>query len=163
MRLGRKRLPEAFQGAPITPAGLRSQEILSSSGVLHSSRAISELQWNDAPRFSPQVAFSGPLNLAPWLYVIPIDLAPFKQLLVHVGVCPEFTVSQYRSLLADMAEAGGGKPLSAGQLVQVLGRIGTGLLPPRFMVPPPLRFLFDARGGADGVDRGASGRCSRRW
>jgi hypothetical protein len=66
------------------------------------------------------VAFSGPLNLAPWLYVIPIDLAPFKQFLVHVGVCPEFTVSQYRSLLADMAEAVAGKPLAPGQLVQVL-------------------------------------------
>ena len=37
----------------------------------------------------------GPLNLAPWLYVIPLELAPFRELLGALGVPPAFTAHQY--------------------------------------------------------------------
>lgn len=37
----------------------------------------------------------GPINLAPWLFVIPLELAPFKDLLSALGVPPSFTARQY--------------------------------------------------------------------
>jgi hypothetical protein len=51
----------------------------------------------------------GPLNLSPWLYVIPLELAPFKDLLAALAVPPSFTPSQYCQVchppLALLAEA----------------------------------------------------------
>lgn len=60
------------------------------------------------------------MNLAPWLYVIPIDLAPFQGLLTRLGVAPSFTPQQYANLLAEAAARGGGEPLSGAALAQAL-------------------------------------------
>jgi sacsin len=60
------------------------------------------------------------MNLAPWLYVIPIDMAPFQDLLAQLGVAAAFTPEQYANLLAEAAARGGGQPLSGAALSQVL-------------------------------------------
>lgn len=63
----------------------------------------------------------GNLDLSPWLYVIPSDLAPFRELLLQLGAAPAFSAAQYRQLLQDMyrqslrqtAAGGGGGDESA--------------------------------------------------
>lgn len=46
-------------------------------------------------RENPRSNCRGPLNLSPWLYVIPLELAPFKELLAALGVPPSFTAQQF--------------------------------------------------------------------
>ncbi|KAK9808692.1 hypothetical protein WJX72_002029 [[Myrmecia] bisecta] len=67
-----------------------------------------------------QVAISGPLNLAPWLYVLPGELAPFRDLLLQLGVPHHFSPRQYVSVLHGMREAAADTPLTAAQLEQAL-------------------------------------------
>ncbi len=62
----------------------------------------------------------GPLNLSPWLYCIPGDLQPFRQLLAELGVAESFTADQYVGVLADMVAAFGKDPLSAAQQEQAV-------------------------------------------
>ena len=62
----------------------------------------------------------GPLNLSPWLYCIPGDLQPFRQVLAELGVAESFTADQYVGVLADMAAAFGKDPLSAAQQEQAV-------------------------------------------
>ncbi|KAK9856110.1 hypothetical protein WJX84_004825 [Apatococcus fuscideae] len=66
------------------------------------------------------VAFSGPLNLAPWLYVVPGELTSFKPLLAELGVQDRFSAAQYGNVLAEMAEATSKRRLSGAELQQAL-------------------------------------------
>lgn len=47
--------------------------------------------------FAPasRVAFRGSLDLSPWLYVTPLELAPFKALLLQLGAQQAFSAEQY--------------------------------------------------------------------
>eukprot|EP00798_Chlamydomonas_sp_ICE-L_P006706 gene6706-3376_t len=49
-----------------------------------------------------KVAFRGTLDLSPWLFVLPSDLSPFRDLLLKFGATEEFSAQQYTSLLSDM-------------------------------------------------------------
>ena len=62
----------------------------------------------------------GPVNLSPWLYCIPSDLAPFHDLLAQLGVRESFGTEQYVSIMADMAAALNGERLSAEQQDQAI-------------------------------------------
>ena len=59
--------------------------------------------------FAPpsQVALEGPLDLAPYLYVIPRELTPFQSFLLGIGVQARFTPRQYAGLLTGLKEAAG--------------------------------------------------------
>lgn len=73
--------------------------------------------------FAPatRVAFRGSLDLSPWLYVIPLDLAPFKSLFLQLGAQQSFSAQQYISVLQDMAaQAKGQQALSPAVLSQAL-------------------------------------------
>ncbi|OAE21027.1 hypothetical protein AXG93_606s1120 [Marchantia polymorpha subsp. ruderalis] len=63
-----------------------------------------------------EVAFSGPLHLAPYLRVIPADLAAFKELLLELGVRETLTPTEFALVLANMAKDKCGAPLDARQL-----------------------------------------------
>ena len=62
----------------------------------------------------------GPLNLAPWLVVIPGELNPFQDLLEALGVPLAFSGAQYAAVLADMAAQHGAAPLPAVTLEQAI-------------------------------------------
>lgn len=72
--------------------------------------------------FAPanRVAMRGPLNLAPWLYVIPGDLASFKELFLQLGVHDGFAAPQYLGMLNDLAEVSHGEALSPAELEQAI-------------------------------------------
>ncbi|CAM6095372.1 unnamed protein product [Calypogeia fissa] len=63
-----------------------------------------------------EVAFSGPLHLAPYLRVIPADLAVFKDLLLELGVRETLTPTEFALVLANMAKDMSGAPLDNRQL-----------------------------------------------
>ncbi|KAL2612990.1 hypothetical protein R1flu_024682 [Riccia fluitans] len=63
-----------------------------------------------------EVAFSGPLHLAPYLRVIPADLAAFKELLVELGVRETLTSTEFALVLVNMAKDKGGAPIEGRQL-----------------------------------------------
>ncbi|GAX84471.1 hypothetical protein CEUSTIGMA_g11891.t1 [Chlamydomonas eustigma] len=69
---------------------------------------------------SRMVAFKGSLDLSPWLFVIPSDLAPFKGLLEELGATPSFSAQQYVSVLNSMREAAGSTPLDDRHLPQAI-------------------------------------------
>eukprot|EP00803_Ostreobium_quekettii_P010692 evm.model.scf_230.1 EVM.evm.TU.scf_230.1 scf_230:55-29919(-) len=75
--------------------------------------------------FAPanKVAFKGSLNLSPWLYVIPIELAPFKDVLLRLGAKESFSSDQYISVLWEIASAVGGQPLEELQLNQCISMV----------------------------------------
>lgn len=60
------------------------------------------------------------MNLSPWVYCIPGDLAPFKDLLALLGVRGSFTADQYVGILADMHAALGEHELSIEQQEQAI-------------------------------------------
>ena len=60
------------------------------------------------------------MNLAPRLYVLPGELAPFRDLFVRLRVPEQFTGQQYTGLLADLAQSDNGQPLSPGELEQAI-------------------------------------------
>ena len=62
----------------------------------------------------------GPVNLAPWVYCIPADLAPFHDFLAQLGVRDSFSARQYVGIMADMAAALKGERLSAEQQEQAI-------------------------------------------
>jgi sacsin len=68
--------------------------------------------------FAPvdQVAFTGPLNLAPYLFVVPSDLSAFQELLSELGVREALAPGDYARVLARMAADTDGCPLQDGQL-----------------------------------------------
>jgi hypothetical protein len=61
--------------------------------------------------------------MAPYLYVIPRDLAPFEGLLLGLGVRESFSAEQYVALLADLHAASAGKVLESAQLDQALAAV----------------------------------------
>jgi sacsin len=70
-----------------------------------------------------RVAFSG-AQLAPWLYSIPAELSPFRELLVELGVRDSFTADQYVQVLLAMGQAAGrAQPLPEEQLAQALDMV----------------------------------------
>eukprot|EP00198_Chlamydomonas_reinhardtii_P000860 XP_001690195.1 predicted protein [Chlamydomonas reinhardtii] len=56
--------------------------------------------------FAPagRVAFKGSLDLSPWLYVLPAELAPFKALLLGYGAAEAFSAAQYAAFLQALAD-----------------------------------------------------------
>ena len=62
----------------------------------------------------------GPVNLSPWLYCIPSDLAPFHDLLAQLGVRESFSAEQYCDIMSDMAAALRGERLPAEQQEQAI-------------------------------------------
>lgn len=68
----------------------------------------------------------GPLNLAPWLYVIPGDLASFKELFLQLGVHDGFAAPQYLGMLNDLAEVSHGEALSPAELEQAISVVQVG-------------------------------------
>ena len=62
----------------------------------------------------------GPLNLAPWLIVIPGELNPFQGLLDSLGVPGSFSAQQYTAVLAAMANQHGSNPLPGSVLEQAI-------------------------------------------
>ncbi len=62
----------------------------------------------------------GPLDLAPWLYVTPAELAPFRDLLLRLGAREAFSAAQYAAVLAAMAKRASGQPLEAITLAQAI-------------------------------------------
>ncbi|KXZ55127.1 hypothetical protein GPECTOR_3g279 [Gonium pectorale] len=85
-------------------AGLGLHESAVARGLLHGSRCV----WV-GNGFAPagRVAFKGSLDLSPWLYVMPAELAPFKDLLLSYGAADGFSAVQYCSVLQDLAAATG--------------------------------------------------------
>eukprot|EP00884_Botryococcus_braunii_P020227 jgi/Botrbrau1/6889/Bobra.67_3s0008.1 len=75
--------------------------------------------------FTPadRVALSGVLNLAPYLYVIPRDLAPFWQLFVELGVRAAFSPAQFVAVLDQLHTEGKEQPLQPAQLEQALAAV----------------------------------------
>ena len=68
----------------------------------------------------------GPLSLDPWLYVTPLELAPFAPLLGRLGVRESFDTSQYSSVLAALAIDAGEQPLSETALGQAISIVQVG-------------------------------------
>ncbi len=62
----------------------------------------------------------GPLDLAPWLYVTPAELAPFRDLLLRLGAREAFSAAQYAAVLSAMAQRAGRQPLDAITLAQAI-------------------------------------------
>lgn len=86
------------------------------------------MQLSDSPcvwvghGFEPpsHVALEGPLDLAPYLYVIPRELTPFQSFLLAIGVQARFTAAQYAALLRELKAEAGQQPLPESQLQQAL-------------------------------------------
>lgn len=68
----------------------------------------------------PHAFCRGPLNLSPWLYVVPLELQPFRSFLAALGVPPSFSAEQYVHVLSLMAEQHGNAPLPPHQLEQAI-------------------------------------------
>eukprot|EP00878_Enallax_costatus_P018109 GHUV01019053.1.p1 GENE.GHUV01019053.1~~GHUV01019053.1.p1 ORF type:complete len:1075 (+),score=289.48 GHUV01019053.1:149-3226(+) len=67
-----------------------------------------------------RVAFKGGLDLSPHLYVLPLELSPFRDLLAVLGAQEAFSARQYTTLLQDLAREAGDNPLPPQQLAQAL-------------------------------------------
>ncbi len=98
-----------------------------------------------------RVAFGGG-QLAPWLFCIPAELSPFRELLLQLGVREAFTADQYVQVLESMAAAAGPEaPLAEEQLGQALAvvqRLADLQLPPaaRLLVPDAAGVLASTSG-----------------
>lgn len=69
----------------------------------------------------------GSLDLSPWLYVIPSELAPFRDLLAQFGVTESFSAQQYVAVLREMHDAAGeARPLDEHQLRQAIAVVQVG-------------------------------------
>ncbi|KAH7404684.1 hypothetical protein KP509_15G038000 [Ceratopteris richardii] len=66
------------------------------------------------------VVLSGPLHLAPYLWVVPADLAVFKELLVELGVKESLTVWDYSNLLSKIAKVKSNISLDSLELKTVI-------------------------------------------
>jgi sacsin len=100
-----------------------------------------------------EVAFTGPLNLAPYLHVLPADLVCFRGLLSALGVRAAFGTDDYSSVLTRLVADAGDAPLTASQLelaVWLLQQLLAEAWRPKADAAP----LFVP--GADGILRPAS-------
>ncbi|KAK9820985.1 hypothetical protein WJX81_001057 [Elliptochloris bilobata] len=66
-------------------------------------------------------AISCPLDLRPWLHVVPAVLKPYHALLLRLGVAETFAPKQLALVLHDMATQARGRPLPVEQLRQAIG------------------------------------------
>jgi sacsin len=98
-----------------------------------------------------RVAFGGG-QLAPWLYCIPAELSPFRELLLQLGVRESFTADQYVQVLESMAAAAGPEAAlpeeQLGQALAVVQRLADMQLPPatRLLVPDASGVLASTTG-----------------
>jgi hypothetical protein len=117
-------------GTPFLRASIAPTRL---SWLLHPRAGASEQCAGGASRcrlpvFLIRICLSrGPLNLAPLLFVIPLELAPFRELLLALGARDAFPPGQYAEVLAEMAAAAGGKPLDATQLEQAISIVQAGI------------------------------------
>ncbi|GMH07070.1 hypothetical protein Nepgr_008910 [Nepenthes gracilis] len=65
---------------------------------------------------SDEVVLSGPLHLAPYIRIIPVDLAVFKELFLELGIREFLNISDYVDILCRMAVRKGANPLTAQEL-----------------------------------------------
>ncbi|KAL5721483.1 hypothetical protein ACHQM5_005125 [Ranunculus cassubicifolius] len=63
-----------------------------------------------------EVVLNGPLHLAPYIRVIPVDLAVFRSLFLELGIREFLKPTDYASILGRMAEKKGTTPLDAHEL-----------------------------------------------
>ena len=92
---------------------LGSDEVEIVKAVLEGSRWV----WvGDGFANVQEVAFSGPLHLAPFLRIIPADLAVFKELLLELGVRETLTPNEFALVLSNMAKDKQGASLDPQQL-----------------------------------------------
>ena len=67
--------------------------------------------------------------MAPWLYVTPAELAPFRGLLLRLGAREAFSAAQFAAVLAAMAKHASGQPLDAITLAQAISIVQVCILP----------------------------------
>ncbi|XVE66342.1 hypothetical protein DITRI_Ditri08aG0072500 [Diplodiscus trichospermus] len=65
---------------------------------------------------SDEVVLDGPLHLAPYIRVIPMDLAVFKELFLELGIREFLKPSDYANILSRMAAKKGSFPLDAHEI-----------------------------------------------
>ncbi|XVF66987.1 hypothetical protein PTKIN_Ptkin10aG0083900 [Pterospermum kingtungense] len=65
---------------------------------------------------SDEVVLDGPLHLAPYIRVIPIDLAVFKELFLELGIREFLKPSDYADILGRMAARKGSSPLDTHEI-----------------------------------------------
>lgn len=65
---------------------------------------------------SDEVVLNGPLHLAPYIRVIPVDLAVFKDLFLELGIREFLKPSDYANILCRMAMRKGSTPLLAHEI-----------------------------------------------
>ncbi|XP_077231071.1 zinc finger, C3HC4 type (RING finger) family protein [Tasmannia lanceolata] len=91
--------------------GLDEMEIV--KAVLEGSRWI----WvGDGFATSDEVVINGPLHLAPYIRVIPVDLAVFRELFLGLGICEFLKPTDYINILCKMAGKKDCTPLDAQEL-----------------------------------------------
>ena len=88
--------------------------------AVHHGTVAVKSKYSIRPTYKHTVYRRGPLNLAPFLYVTPRDLAPFGDLLLRLGVHETFTAQQFLSMLDAVHKQAAGKPLEATQLEQAI-------------------------------------------
>ncbi|KAF5200676.1 Sacsin, partial [Thalictrum thalictroides] len=67
-----------------------------------------------------EVVLNGPLHLAPYIRVIPVDLAVFRSLFLELGIRDVLKPTDYASILSTMAKRKGTTPLDSLELRAVL-------------------------------------------
>ncbi|KAF7808226.1 sacsin isoform X2 [Senna tora] len=65
---------------------------------------------------SDEVVLDGPLHLAPYIRVIPVDLAVFKDLFMELGIREYLQPADYANILCRMAARKGSSPLDAQEI-----------------------------------------------
>ncbi|TYH39166.1 hypothetical protein ES332_D12G162000v1 [Gossypium tomentosum] len=65
---------------------------------------------------SDEVVLDGPLHLTPYIRVIPMDLAVFKELFLELGIREFLKPSDYANILGRMAARKGSSPLDADEI-----------------------------------------------
>ncbi|OIT25617.1 hypothetical protein A4A49_32452 [Nicotiana attenuata] len=92
---------------------LASDEIDIVKAVLEGSRWI----WvGDGFATSDEVVLNGPLHLAPYMRVIPVDLAVFKELFLELGIREFLCPNDYANILSRMAVRKGSVPLHTQEI-----------------------------------------------
>ncbi|KAL7096896.1 hypothetical protein ACP275_10G109500 [Erythranthe tilingii] len=92
---------------------LSSDEIEIVKAVLEGSRWI----WvGDGFATSNEVVLTGPLHLAPYIRVIPVDLAAFSDLFLELGIQEYLRPSDYANILRKMAHKKGNVPLDSHEI-----------------------------------------------
>ncbi|KAI4356900.1 hypothetical protein L6164_000883 [Bauhinia variegata] len=69
---------------------------------------------------SDEVVLDGPLHLAPYIRVIPVDLAVFKDLFLELGIREFLRPADYANILCRMADRKGSSPLDAQEIRAVM-------------------------------------------